>query len=430
MYSLHTNLLCHIFLFLHPLTLQECKLVCKSWYQVIIQRETAKWFFMQRYHRPPPEDITFWQQYFPLPGGEQYRSLTQCYRDTLHSKDYLSYTYFKKKGNFDNYWQYDIFHVHGQPLTKPDFDFIRSFVEYVGGFNYFREYGSLVGLYGDLDVYKQELAKIPRYAQSTFVEGFLKGLCYHGHPDLEIILTYPEVAIALDNINHLNIVFHSDHSGIPLIVEYLTPVQALMANIKLYSHTQIMACILEIDEKIKDILTQLITQRSGFGQYIMQHHSEYYHIIETPRAWVYRDNCHGWQPRRCKLYLVYQQIILEGDWEIYDDFVETFYRRRHGNIGKNPPQRLLYGAMDKLIQQGYLQRIYEVLVRLDQLHVSRRDVFYKHCLYSAIRYGKKDLVDYFLLYTGNQVFPLPRPCKHTCYDVRKYIDHLNKIHQG
>ncbi len=429
------DLLRHIFLFLHPLTLQECKLVCKRWYEIIIQKETAKWFFIQRYHCLPPEDITFWDQYFPLPGGEQYHEAMQCYRDALRRKDKVSCEYFKNICHtIPGRWSL-IFKLYPGPITRQQLDFVQSFVEYNVTFNYFREYGVLVGLHGDLGFYQQELAKIPVYHATTFVRGFLEGLCLDGHPDFETILTREEIRFVLANCNDLKISFRQEHSGIPLMAEYLTPLQLLEAKIPISTWTTIVDEALQLGN-----LRQIIEHHEcpSLSRFIMLHHAEYNHLLTSPRALLYhsRDQTHHNHTIRRKYY---QQLILEGDWGIYDDFVTTMYPKkwifdidlaRSILVGKRPKQCLLYKPMYQLIEDGNLRRIYEVLVRLDKLRVYHKDRFYKSCLHAAIRHGMKDLVDYFLLYLRSEpgIFPLPRPPKHKHPDMKMYVDHLNKMH--
>lgn len=440
MNTICNNLLRQCFLYLHPLTLQECKLVCKRWHQVMIQKETAIWFFKQRYQAKIPTNLTFWHQYLPLPGGERYRTLKECHQDTLRNKDKTSHDYFMKNIRHGQYlWEY-IMDVTSLTITKEQFEFIRSFIIYEPMFNYFDEFGIFVGLLGDISIYEEELAKIPKYSIDNFVAGFLKGLCFNGHPDLMDILHRPELSDALRNIDSLDITFNSDHPQILLIKQYLGPFQSAKACVKLLTYEEIIEHTADIVSDLKGyFFDQVISSnlKPGLDRYIIQHHPEYCTSINTIRAKLYRHKLIPSCTRRCQVYRIYQQLILEGDWEIYDDFIQTFYPKQwlyhpqKGYIldGKNPKQRYLYSVIHQLIEKGNIQHLYQILSRLDRLFVTEKLVFYRHCLYSAIRHGKKDLVEYFLPYLKEDIFlfPLRLPMRDFNDEMRYYIGYLNEL---
>lgn len=342
-----------IFLYLHPLTLHECKRVCKDWLRLIVDPQTARWFFIERYHQLPPSEITFWQQYYPLPGAERYRSLQECFADALRNKDKSSVDYFRGISSNSLEAKDYIFELKKGPrISRKELEYARTFVFYSSYMNNFGKYGLLIGSYGDQEFYDEEFIKIPSCKKRSFSIGFMRGLVTTNHPRL------PE--------------------------------------------------ILECNPYLKRLLEE---------NNIMENPDE--EITTSPRSWLSRHKEGRCFVKVSRRYKIYQDLLLRGDWEIYDDFVTIFYPqvwryrdRKTGSIseypsrfddipvllGKRPPQRLLYGVIHQLIRQDHLKRLYEILVRLDQLHVGDRNLFYRHCLNSAIIHGKRDLVNYFLPY--------------------------------
>ena len=451
---LTSDLLRQIFLHLHPFTLQTCKLVCKRWQKIIIQPEIAQWLFIQRYNQKAPQGITYWDQYYPLPGGEKYRGSIECYADAHRHKNKAVADYFFEWEPGKVYNWATIFELPSGLISREQLEYVRIFIDYNESFNYFHEYGVLVGLHGDLQLFTEEYVKIPEKQLQAFSIGFIKGLCLDGHPKIKEIFATSEVKIndihPLVDLKTTDIIFRRNYPEISLITQHLTPYQAFKAKVPYLTYEEI------IDYPQKELkysfqngatlIAQIIREnrKPGLSKYLMKKYPEdYWRYLSTPRSWLYHRKL-GHHPKRSRLYEVYQEIILEGDWEIYDEFVEVFYPRkwidqwddrskdytRHVLIGKRPKQRLLYKPVYKLIETGQLKKLYEVLVRLDFLHVTKKEAFYQHCLYAAIRYGKKDLVEYFLLClkSPQDVFPLSQQKKWP--EMRKYLDYLNKKFQG
>lgn len=188
------NFLLEVFSYLHPFTLHECRLVCKKWNGVIIDPSTAKRFFEQRYgiSIPPLLNITYRDLYFPLPGGEKYRSLEICFRDSLRQKGFLTNTYFAslldKIGlDLSNTFLNDCLFFTSS-ISQDEFNLVRGYFEKTSKISLVPSYASLVAITGDLDLFKEIYAKIDLSNVNIFLSSFLNTIISYGHPSLPSII--------------------------------------------------------------------------------------------------------------------------------------------------------------------------------------------------------------------------------------------------
>ena len=449
---LYNTLLWETFNYLHPLTLQTCKLVCRQWYRTVNDPRMAEWFFVQRYKRPAPrrvtynekyccsdpqsrdewesfyahdrEGITYWNQYYPLPGAEKYREPLECYYDALKSKNKEAVEYFSQFGKTNPCYEY-VFLDISRRLTPEELEFVKDHVEYVPKFRSTTEYGRLLGRSGDIALIKEELTKI---SSRYFSIGILQGMCLEGHPQfkevLELITSHD---IILKN-NPFNIIkIYRPYPELNLIRSYLKIEFDVTETLHITSNWEVVSHLREIipkktnDFEIRHLFRRMFNaQKPGLSQLLLKEFPEMNYIYNEARSILayYKINN---KISIDRLYVGYQSIIIMGDWDILDEFVSTFQgysqvidsRQTYRFVFR---QRYIYCAINRLIMYNSQKLLCEVLARLDKLFVTNKRVFYRHCLQSAAFYGKKDLVEYFFPYIKPPV-RLHVPKK----DAEKYI---------
>jgi len=430
--SFNNDILRQIFVYLHPLKLHECKLVNKRWYSLIKKPKTAKRLFFLRYNLLIPKEITYWDQYYPLPGAEKYRSTIECYTDALCNKDRVSGDYFSELGPGKVRKWTPAIQIVDNPPTREYIEKVRSSIPYCEDqaiyspfFEGFYDYGVLVGLHGDFQFFNREYVKVPKKHLQPFFEGFTKGVRVYGYPTIKKIFTKK-----MDKMNHNlvdNLSLDDDSVDVRYIADYVIPYHVISTKLPLLENHEILDYIMKHLQphpiKARVVLCQIAKEnkKPGLDEYIHEHYPECAEYLSPIRFWIYRKVKDSYEPNRSRLYQLYHRIILDGDWDIYGDFVNTFYSDRDGR----PRQRLIYKPVYQLIADGRLKRLGEIISRLDRLYVTNKEVFFRHCLYAAIRNGKKDLVEYFLscLKKPKRVFPLPR--ERIWLEMSSYIDNLN-----
>lgn len=447
-----TPILIEIFLFLHPIHLFILRQVCSSFNKLIISPETGKWLFRQRYGKDRKifrnakgnprsiDEVTYWDLYFPLPGGERYIDLELCRRDAYQNKDRISVKYFTdlmKKYNkdelvFDNI----IFYAIQAPLTRDEIDFVIEHVIYDDSAFYFsHNFGFLLGLYGDVDLYYKELQKFCSSEQRLFIPGFISALLQEGHLKFNEIIKGNEQLLQLSSVTE--IIIQREHDGLKIFEQCNSKYTIARAYIKIRDYDsimQILALKKEDYSPISIIGNQYNKHKEKgltFDQYLIKLHPEYIPHLKTPRGYLERKK-RGEDINKLiihNFHTVYQKIIYAGDWEIYDEFVNIFYPDiiyntkdgKHCRL-RRPHQRLIYKPIHRLIKEGNIRRLAEIIVRLPQLYVMDLPRFWQVFIYSAFQVGRKDLVLFALPYvpTGTKL-----PLTKQRLDMQAFVGSIN-----
>ena len=437
MYTIHETVLWEIFTHLHPLALHGIKLVCRRWYRVIDNPKMTEWFFYSRYGTRSSHKTTYWDQYYPLPGAERYRCLNECRHNAVKLRNRKAIEYFFRLGPdpIDNIEEYISSHMIRELFfvdrfrrpNREEIEFVKSFVRPNIFLSDLQHYGTLIGQYGDIQLYEEELNRLK---DPIFITGFIHGICFDGHPQFKELLDRFEIHKRCTDERFKNSVFtfNSYHDGVDLIRDYISEQQFCHAQLGFLKNEEIVQCIKDYlvpdnlkgtpeEEKIiLDNLSELLYQTSdnSLTRYLSTNYPKILDGKHTfPRSLLNQAK-KNWD---FKLEIItdhenvrrnYIEIIELQDWDILDEFVDAFFFTKYFKP-RRPKQRYLYSIVSELIRKNKIRHLAEILDRLDRLYVTDKPTFYRRCLYSAAYQGKKDLVEYFLPYVKLPIkFNIPK----------------------
>lgn len=453
------DLLYNIFCYLHPFTLEACRLVCKQWRDFITSSQTAQHFFRYRYGSRDVSDltITYRHQYLPLPGGECYRSLEECLVDALQKKDRSTVEYFDRQRQLFGCSSYrddhkllrSLFSLPSKRITHDQLTFVREHISYDLNFAYIQEYGHLVGYYGHLDFYLKELPLVPIERHDYFLRAVFIGLCLEGSPDFDAFMSRDDILDAKKEIHGSQYRLRCYYPQLKTITSTLNIHQTFNMWCQILTPQQLLAKIMKFEGDVFGYRSRAVCQAAlnnennyypplpELEKYLLAIYPDFCQDLNTPRGLILSSRLYNRENYHKIIYQAYRQIILRGDWEIYHDFVDSCFPGkcnpdRFTLVNKKPRQNLLYQPLYQLIETGNLGRLIDVIRHFDMLRVTTPAVVYLHCLHAAIKYGKKDLIDYFVtclqgMNTSKKIYPLV--CSSKDPDIKRYLNILNSYHR-
>ena len=465
-------LLLEIIFHLHPLDLVIVRIVCRRLHLLINHQSTAIWLFRRRYGtvRIPTNNISLWDIYFLYPGGERYRSLKKCYREALENIDIPAITYFEERIIFP----VDVIYYHLVSLRRTQFvtreqviytrKYVRSTLEIKGfpGHVYsdiFRRFGFLLGCCQDDvdDIYQDETqgASVrcddPRkeYLIGLIKKGYIIGLIRSGYDKgydllkettniIDIYNEYKDYFVYNPRFDELKNSI-SIHDGLYARGFWFMPVFLPVERVMDYPIITTPRTNVHTGKVEYTYLDILVERKRGLDKYLID---KYSHLIPhlksyTPRLVIWRaKNMGEYIPIGVKIRL-YQDIIYYGDWEILDDFLTYFAayntKERRGQVARVrrsfPKYKHLTKPLYRLVEEGNIRRIQEIIARSNRLHIIDRQRFYTTLFHTACREGRKDLVEFCFPYLRRGTY-LPLPRKTDDLEMRRYLLDLRKEYKS